>query len=65
VSFKVASSEGDLLWGTRLRDQLAFLMNSLDLAYEAPTPADYAAYDELHGLAAADLERLNALLNPR
>jgi photosystem II stability/assembly factor-like uncharacterized protein len=65
VSFKVDSSEGDLIFGTRLRDQLAFLMNSLDLAYQAPTAAEYAAYDELDGAVTADLARLNAILSPR
>ena len=61
VQFKVASSEGDLLHELRLRDHLAFLMNSLDLAYQAPTAAEYATYDELRSHADADLARLRAL----
>jgi photosystem II stability/assembly factor-like uncharacterized protein len=61
VQFKVQSTEGDLLHELRLRDHLAFLMNELDLAYQAPTPAEYAAYDEMRGEADAALNRLKAI----
>jgi photosystem II stability/assembly factor-like uncharacterized protein len=64
VQFKVQSSEGDLLYETHLRDHLAFLMNSLDLAYQAPTPAEYAAYAELRNEADSALNRLGKILKP-
>jgi len=62
VQFNIRSSEGDLLHESRLHEQLAFLMNSLDLAFQAPTKAEYAAYDELRGEADADLSRLATVL---
>jgi hypothetical protein len=62
VQFNIHSSEGDLLHESRLHEQLAFLMNSLDLAYQAPTKAEYAAYDELSGEASADLVKLQAAM---
>ena len=40
-------------------------MNSLDLAYQAPTKAEYAAYDELRAEAEADLARLTSALKPQ
>ena len=64
VQFKVQSTEGDLLHELRLRDHLAFLMNELDLAYQAPTPAEYAAYDEMRGESDAALNRLKGLMRP-
>jgi photosystem II stability/assembly factor-like uncharacterized protein len=62
VQFNVDSSEGDLLHELRIRDHLAFLMNSLDLAYQAPTKAEYATYDDLRGEADAALNRLRTIL---
>jgi len=62
VQFNVDSSEGDLLHELRIRDHLAFLMNSLDLAYQAPTSAEYAAYDQLRGEADAALSRLEKIV---
>jgi len=62
VQFQVHSSEGDLLHELKLRDHLAFLMNELDLAYQAPTAAEYATYDELRPQAAAASVRLRAFL---
>jgi hypothetical protein len=62
VQFNIHSSEGDLLHESHLHEQLAFLMNSLDLAYQAPTKAEYAAYDELSSEANADLVKLQAAM---
>ncbi len=62
VQLDVRSSEGDLLHESKIREQLAYLMNSLDLAYQAPTQAEYATYDELKAAADAGIARLKALL---
>lgn len=62
VQFKVHSSEGDLLNELKLRDHLAFLMNELDLAYQAPTQAEQATYDGLAVKARAAVARLHELI---
>ncbi|HEY7993878.1 MAG TPA: hypothetical protein VID24_06705 [Candidatus Eremiobacteraceae bacterium] len=62
VQFNIRSSEGDLLYESRLHEQLAFLMNSLDNAYQAPTKAEYAAFDDLKALSDADLSKLQAAM---
>ncbi len=61
VQFDIHSSEGSLLHRVYLHAHLAFLMNELDLAYQAPTPAEYATYDELRAEAATAIARLKAL----
>ncbi len=58
VQLNSHSSESDLLHESKMRDNLAFLLNSLDLAYQAPTPAEYATYEELRAQAAAQIARL-------
>ncbi|MFN2450115.1 MAG: WD40/YVTN/BNR-like repeat-containing protein [Candidatus Baltobacteraceae bacterium] len=62
VQLDVHSSEGDLLHESKLRDHLAFLMNSLDMAYQAPTPAEEATFNDLNAEATATIARLNALM---
>lgn len=62
VQFDMHSSEGDMMHETRIRGQLAFLMNELDLAYQAPTAAEYAAYDTLRGIADNGVARLRSLM---
>ena len=47
VELQFRSSEADVVYASRLRDHLAFQMNSLDLAYRAPTQAQQEAYTEL------------------
>ncbi len=47
VEFRFHSSEGDAVYASRMRDYLAFQMNSLDLAYRAPTQAQQEAYNIL------------------
>ena len=58
VQLNVHSSEGDLSHESKMRDHLAFLLGSLDLAYQKPTPAEYAIYNELHAQAMAQIARL-------
>ncbi|MGE5204649.1 MAG: WD40/YVTN/BNR-like repeat-containing protein [Chlamydiota bacterium] len=41
------SSEGSLLYETKLRDHLAYLAADVDLAYARPTPAQYAVFQAL------------------
>jgi photosystem II stability/assembly factor-like uncharacterized protein len=57
----VDSSEADVLRETKIRQQLAFLMNSLEGAYARPTPAEYAAADDLEALATNGEARLRSL----
>ena len=49
----VHSSEADVVHPTKIREQLAFLMNSLEGAYARPTAAEYAAAKDLEALATA------------
>ncbi len=62
VQLKIRSSEGDLMHETKLRDYLAFLMNELDMAYQAPTAAEYATYTQLQAQTNAALTHLNAAM---
>ncbi|HMF28563.1 MAG TPA: hypothetical protein VKE42_07310, partial [Candidatus Cybelea sp.] len=57
----VSSSEYDVVHPTKIREQLAFLMNSLEGAYAKPTAAEYAAAKDLEALASAGETRLAAL----
>ena len=61
VQFDIHSDEGDLLHETRLRDYLAFLLNSLDNAFQAPTAAEQATYTDLKAQADAAISQLQAL----
>jgi len=61
VLLDVNSSEADLLHETKVREQLGFLLNSLEGAYQRPTAAEYAAYKDLAALAEAGEARLKAL----
>ncbi|HTU82785.1 MAG TPA: hypothetical protein VMF61_11685 [Candidatus Acidoferrales bacterium] len=61
IEFRVHSSEADTLYPTKIREQLGFLLNSLEGAYARPTAAEYAAFKDLDGLAVAGEQRLNAL----
>ncbi len=57
----VSSSEYDVLHPTKIREQLGFLLNSLEAAYARPTAAEYAAAKDLEALASAGETRLQAL----
>ncbi|HTZ54157.1 MAG TPA: hypothetical protein VMB20_03775 [Candidatus Acidoferrum sp.] len=61
VQFDIHSDEGDLLHETRLRDYLAFLLNSLDNAFQAPTAAEQATYADLKNQADAAIAQLQGL----
>lgn len=61
VQLDIHSSEADTMQPTKVREQLAFLMNSLEGAYDRPTAAEYAAYADLKGLADAGVTKLGAL----
>jgi len=61
VQFDIHSSEGDLLHESHLRSHLAFLANELETAYEKPTAAEYAAYDEFKAQADAGIAQLQGL----
>jgi hypothetical protein len=62
VQLDIHSSEADLLHETKVREQLGFLLNSLEGAYQRPTVAEYAAYKDLAALAEAGEARLKELL---
>jgi photosystem II stability/assembly factor-like uncharacterized protein len=51
VQLKDRSSEGSLIFGTRLRDYLAYLGTEVDSAYLAPTVAESHAFDQLSARA--------------
>ncbi|MBV8530553.1 MAG: glycosyl hydrolase [Candidatus Eremiobacteraeota bacterium] len=57
----VTSSEYDVVRPTQIREQLGFLMNSLEGAYARPTAAEYAAAKDLEALAAAGETRLQSI----
>ena len=61
VMLDVHSSEADVVKPTKIREQLAFLMNSLEGAYARPTAAEYTAANDLEALATADETRLAQL----
>lgn len=58
VMLDVHSSEADVIHETKIREQLAFLMNSLENAWARPTAAEYAAYQDLDAQATAGEARL-------
>ncbi len=60
VQFHIHSSEGDLMREVKLRDYLTFVMNELDLAYQAPTPAEQTIASELIAKANAAIAALDA-----
>jgi photosystem II stability/assembly factor-like uncharacterized protein len=64
IQLDIHSSEGDVLHETKIREQLGFLMNSLEGAYARPTAAEYSAYTDLKALASAGETRLQALAKP-
>jgi hypothetical protein len=56
-----SSSEYDVVNETKLREQLGFLLNSLEGAYAKPTAAELSTYDELKAEAAAGEAKLKSL----
>jgi hypothetical protein len=61
IQWNIHSSESDVLHTSKIREQLAFLLNSLETAYQRPTAAEYSAYRDLDALATAGEARLKAL----
>lgn len=53
-------SEGDLLYGTKLHDHLAYLSADIDLAYARPTAAQYAVFQQLDQQAKQGEQKLEA-----
>lgn len=64
VQLDIHSSEADVLHETKLREQLGFLLNSLENAFQRPTVAEYATYKDLAALSDAAQARLKALTSP-
>jgi len=62
VQFDVHSSEADVLVPVKIREQLGFLLNELDAAYAAPTPAEEHTYRTLAAAAQAGESALHALV---
>ncbi|HVA56456.1 MAG: glycosyl hydrolase [Gemmatimonadaceae bacterium] len=62
VQLDLHSSEGSLLHETKLRSHLAYLAADIDLAYAAPTPAQFSVFEDLDQQARAGEERLRAAI---
>jgi photosystem II stability/assembly factor-like uncharacterized protein len=62
VQLKITSSEGDLLNEAKLHDRLAFLAADVEMAYDRPTAAQYAVFDELAAQATAAEAKLASLM---
>jgi hypothetical protein len=62
VNLDIHSSEGDVLHETKVRAELAFLANELETAYEKPTAAEFASFDELNAKAIAGESRLQKVM---
>ncbi|MBV9973218.1 MAG: hypothetical protein JO135_07775, partial [Candidatus Eremiobacteraeota bacterium] len=56
-----SSSEYDVVYPDRLREQLGSLLNSLEVAYAKPTSAEIATYEDLKTEVAAGEARLKTL----
>lgn len=54
------SSEGSLLYETKLRDHLAYLAADIDLSYDRPTASHYAVFRELDSRAKEGEQKLEA-----
>jgi hypothetical protein len=54
------SSEGSLLFETKLRDHLAYLESDIDLAYARPTAAQEAVFQQLDQQAKEAERKLEA-----
>jgi hypothetical protein len=60
VQLKTRGSEGDLLYGTRLRDRLAYLAADIELSYVRPTVAQEAVFKQLDQEAKQSQQKLSA-----
>jgi photosystem II stability/assembly factor-like uncharacterized protein len=59
-----SSSEYDVVSETKVREQLGFLINSLEGAYAKPTPAELTTYQDLKVLAGEGEAKLTKLTSP-
>jgi photosystem II stability/assembly factor-like uncharacterized protein len=64
VQLDIHSSEGDVVHPTFVREQLGFLLNSLEGAFQKPTVAESATYDDLKAIADAGIAKLESLTVP-
>ena len=60
AQMSMKSSEGSLLYETKLRDHLAYLAADIDLAYDRPTAAQDAVFRELDQQATQGEQKLEA-----
>jgi photosystem II stability/assembly factor-like uncharacterized protein len=58
AQLKTKGSEGDLLYGTRLRDHLAYLAADIELSYGRPTAAQEAVFKQLDQKAKQGQQKL-------
>ena len=63
VMLKVHSSEADVLYEVKLREELAFLANEIETAYDRPTAAEYSTYDDIQTDVTAALAALHAAVS--
>jgi len=61
VQFKTVSSEYNLLYPSKLRNWLAFLMNGLDGAYQAPTAAEEQTFTDLKAQADDAMSKIKSI----
>ncbi|HKS67661.1 MAG TPA: hypothetical protein VJR26_10520 [Candidatus Acidoferrales bacterium] len=62
VQLKIRSSEGSLLYETKLHSHLAYLAADVDLAYAKPTAAQQEVFEYLDGKAKAAEEKVDAAM---
>ncbi|MFY9720282.1 MAG: hypothetical protein WAK16_11650, partial [Candidatus Cybelea sp.] len=62
VQLDIKASEGTLLHEAKLRSRLAYLASDVDYAYDRPTAAQYAVFDELQTLATAAEAKLTSAM---
>ena len=63
VQLDIHSSEGQLLHEAKLRSHLAYLAADIDLAYDRPTPAQYAVFSALDAQATSGEQKLQATMD--
>jgi hypothetical protein len=59
----IHSSEGQLFHEAKLRSHLAYLAADVDLAFERPTPAQYAVFEELDRKAKSGEQKLQVAMS--
>jgi hypothetical protein len=60
AQMNMKSSEGSLLYETKLRDHLAYIAADVDLAYGRPTASEYSVFQVLDQQARAAEQKLTA-----